>query len=298
MIYNHIISKTEAGDTISNVSKEVIEFHQEDFLAHIRLEQTVLGAQLSRWHEEIEIKYVVSGCLTVLVDTEVLHAYEGDVVFINPHEVHSNILTGETCSYHLLMLGVDFFAKAGVLHTDLRRLFVEKGCRIRNLIHNDQVSTLLCQIVEHHNKQDIYSNTAIIGLLQALFAVLFRCEQMPRIDRSDYSERIRHYMTVEPAVMQLRDHYNEQVTGEELAKLCGLEKCYFCRVFKKATGMTPNQYQTECRLRMADILLRQHTGSVSDIGRAVGFEDGAYFSRVYKKHRGVAPKTEKSKLSK
>lgn len=298
VLYNAIIPKTEAGDTVSNVAKEALEFHQEDFLVQISPDKTLMGTQLSRWHEAIEIKYVISGCLTVLVDTEVLHAHEGDIVFINPHEVHSNILTGEKSSYHLLMLGVDFFAKAGAMHTDLRWLFVEKGCRIRNLIHNAQVGTLLCQIVENYNKQDIYSNTAIVGLLQALFAVLFRDEQMPRIDRSDYTERIRHYMTVEPAVMRLRDCYHEQFAGEDLAALCGLEKCYFCRVFKKATGMTPNQYQTECRLRMADILLRQHTGSVSDVGRAVGFEDGAYFSRVYKKHRGVTPKEAKSKLSK
>ena len=58
------------------------------------------------------------------------------------------------------------------------------------------------------------------------------------------------------------------------------------------------QYQNECRLRIADVLLKVSTLSISEIAGAVGFQDEAYFSRTYKKSRGLSPMDAKSKLSK
>ena len=143
-----------------------------------------------------------------------------------------------------------------------------------------------------------HSYLAITGLLQAFFAVLLREEVEKTANDGSFYDRVRFYKTVEPAVVKLRDCYAQHFTGDELADLCSINRHHFCRVFKRAMGMTPVQYQNECRLRIADILLKSGGMSVAQIAAAVGFRDEAYFSRAYKNSRGFPPNAAKSKLSK
>ncbi len=253
----------------------------------------------SRWHEPIEIKYVVSGSVTVMIDTEMVCAGEGDIIFVNPHEVHSNItVSDDTGMYHLMMLSLDFFSNYEGSELDLRRLLLEKRIRFNNLIKNPRAARILRDIADEMNNEDKYSKLAVRGMFQEFFAVLLRSEVREKTENIALDDRIKFYKAIEPAVIRLRDNYKESFNGEELAALCKMNRYHFCRVFKRAMGMTVIQYQNECRLRMAEILLQDSAYSISEVSCMVGFEDEAYFSRLYKKTRGISPKMAKSKLSK
>ena len=252
----------------------------------------------SRWHEPIEIKYVISGTVTVMIDTETVCAGEGDIIFVNPHEVHSNItVSDDTGMYHLMMLSLDFFSNYEGNELDLRRLLLEKRVRFNNLIKNSRAARILRDIADEMNNKDQYSRIAVRGMFQEFFAILLRSEVREDAE-IPLDDRIKFYKAIEPAVIKLRDNYHESFSGEELAKLCKMNRYHFCRVFKRAMGMTVVQYQNECRLRMAEILLQDSAYSISEVSHMVGFEDEAYFSRLYKKIRGISPKIAKSKLSK
>lgn len=256
-------------------------------------------AGVSLWHEILELKVVVSGSVTMMIDTETVTAAPGEVICINPFEVHSNVLVDNAVgTYHLFMLDLDFFNAVGVDTLDLRSMLLDQQLRFRNLIKNPRAAEILLRLAEESTADDAYARLAMTGLLQEFFAVLLRQEidadkQIPFIN-----DRIRFYKAVEPAVVRLRDRYAEHFSGDELAGACNLNRHHFCRVFKRAMGMTPVQYQNECRLRIADILLKSGSMSISEIAAAVGFRDEAYFSRAYKKSRGIAPIEAKSKLSK
>ena len=60
-------------------------------------------------------------------------------------------------------------------------------------------------------------------------------------------------------------------------------------MFKEGTGMTPMEYLMEYRIKNADIQLKTTEKSISDIAYECGFGDSAYFSRCYKKRRGITP---------
>lgn len=70
---------------------------------------------------------------------------------------------------------------------------------------------------------------------------------------------------------------------------------YVRRLFKKETGVTPHEYLTLARMKLARELLGSGMGnrytnfSVSQIAEACGFSDPMYFSRVYKNHYGESP---------
>ena len=255
-------------------------------------------ALVSLWHEILECKLVIEGSVTMMIDTQTVTAGPGDIIFINPYEVHSNlIINNEAGAYHLFMLELDYFRAVGSGMLDLRSLFLEERIRFRNLIRNPAAASILHRIAQEYTQDMPHSHLAITGLLQAFFAVLLR-EEVGKSKDNAFDDRVRFYKTVEPAVVKLRDNYQQHFTGDELADLCSINRHHFCRVFKRAMGMTPVQYQNECRLRIADILLKSGGMSISQIAAAVGFRDEAYFSRAYKNSRGFPPSGAKSKLSK
>ena len=98
------------------------------------------------------------------------------------------------------------------------------------------------------------------------------------------------YHTIAPAIEAIHRSYDQKLTSEELAQKCKLTHSYFCRLFKRVMGVTPIEYQTQNRLRLADVFLSEGTHTVADIAHMVGFDDAAYFSRCYKKYRGFPPR--------
>jgi len=88
---------------------------------------------------------------------------------------------------------------------------------------------------------------------------------------------------------EIRRHYAHITSTVTLAQRFGLSEGHFYRRFKQRLGVTPLQFLTEVRLQAAEALLARGGHSVSESARAVGFDDPLYFSRVYRKRRGIAP---------
>jgi two-component system response regulator YesN len=68
-----------------------------------------------------------------------------------------------------------------------------------------------------------------------------------------------------------------------------LSEGYFCQIFKEATGKSAMQYLHEIRVEKAEEMLRSTTATVSEIADCCGFTDPNYFSRIFKKIKGVTP---------
>ena len=283
---------------VQNVGKDIILFESSDFPIIVNAGRRA-GNEKSFFHEEIEIKYVVSGRVTTMIDTEMISAETGDIIFFNPYEVHSNIvIDSQEGSYHLLVIGLDFFASPGLSDMDLRSIFMNKKIRFNNLIKNKRAAAILKAIVLEMTKREKYYKSAVKALLQELFILLQREEVSIRKGITAEDERVHMYSAVEPAVQEIRDNYSKKISGDELADLCNMSRYHFCRMFKKIMGMTAVQYQTQCRLKIADILLKNGDKTISEIAHETGFEDEAYFSRCYKKNKGVSPKSARAILSK
>ena len=64
----------------------------------------------------------------------------------------------------------------------------------------------------------------------------------------------------------------------------------FRQAFKKATGLSPNQYYLDIRLNKAKELLTATSLSINEIAYHTGFESIFYFSKLFKKKNGISPK--------
>lgn len=92
-----------------------------------------------------------------------------------------------------------------------------------------------------------------------------------------------------PAVSYLLEHLTEKVSCSELAGLCCLSTAQFYNLFHHEYGMPPLEYRNGLLIRRASLLLRDGSFSVTEVAEMLGFESVSYFSRFFKKHKGVSP---------
>ena len=94
-------------------------------------------------------------------------------------------------------------------------------------------------------------------------------------------------------VRLLRDyvqaHLSETIRLDELAALVHLSAYHFCRVFKRTTGFTPNQFVMRQRLARALELLRSTNLNVNQVATAVGYASPTHFAYLLLRHTGRLP---------
>jgi AraC-like DNA-binding protein/CheY-like chemotaxis protein len=92
-----------------------------------------------------------------------------------------------------------------------------------------------------------------------------------------------------PAVYYIEKHFNEKISADEIARLCGLTRFRFSRLFHSVFGITFRDYLTSYRIGSACRLLRRPSVSVTEVAYAVGFNDASYFARMFKRYMGMLP---------
>lgn len=100
----------------------------------------------------------------------------------------------------------------------------------------------------------------------------------------------RHEDAIVAAVQQwIADHYAERAPVARMAERSGLPERTFKRRFKIATGRTPGDYVQTLRIEEAKQLLETTGDPTESIGFQVGYEDPAYFRRLFKRRAGITP---------
>lgn len=94
---------------------------------------------------------------------------------------------------------------------------------------------------------------------------------------------------IDKATLYFNEHYSEEISIEEYAQNNHFSVSWFIRNFKHCTGSTPMQYILSKRIYNAEILLHDSTYNVTEIAEIVGYDNPLYFSRIFKKVKGLSP---------
>lgn len=92
------------------------------------------------------------------------------------------------------------------------------------------------------------------------------------------------------------NHLEHPFDSEMCCKLTGFKKHSLFRKFKTYFQTTPLEYFTQLKINKACMLLENSRLNISEIGRQVGFDDSYYFSRVFKKNKGLSPQIYRNQL--
>lgn len=82
-----------------------------------------------------------------------------------------------------------------------------------------------------------------------------------------------------------------EITLGEMARMAGMSVPYFCSRFKAAFGLSPMECLIQHRMHHAAHLLNDRTLAVAAVAEAVGYNDPFHFSKMFKKHFGMSPRS-------
>lgn len=121
--------------------------------------------------------------------------------------------------------------------------------------------------------------------LKQIFLLVQRTRQEERPTVSTYIQEEMEY-----ARRYFNEHYNEPISIQEYAESRNMSVCWFQRNFKQIVKHTPMQYLLTIRVNNAASLLETTNYGLAEIATIVGYEDPLYFSRLFRKIKGVSPR--------
>lgn len=95
----------------------------------------------------------------------------------------------------------------------------------------------------------------------------------------------------------IEDNHSEDLSLSDVAKAVNTSAFYFCKLFKKSTGINFTEHVSRVRIERAKNLLLNPNLRVSEIAYEVGFQSLTHFNRVFKKISGQSPTDYRSKLT-
>jgi AraC-like DNA-binding protein len=94
----------------------------------------------------------------------------------------------------------------------------------------------------------------------------------------------------------IEEQYQEKLTLDAVASQVGMSRFYFCKLFKKVTGLTFTNYLSRVRVEKAKNLLLNRNYRVSEIGYEAGFQSLTHFNRAFKRIAGESPTLYRQRL--
>lgn len=95
---------------------------------------------------------------------------------------------------------------------------------------------------------------------------------------------------IKEAFSFIEQNFQNDISVEDIASSCGLNRSYFGKIFRENTGKSPQEFLISYRMVKATELLKLTRLSVGDIGNAVGYPNQLHFSRAFKNVYGISPR--------
>ncbi len=228
--------------------------------------------------------YVVSGVLLLDMNGREEQVSEGELVFLSRRQEYR--LRSQN-KLEFLWVYMD-----GVNTVDFcNEILLEYG-NIIHLEHAESVSGYMKRILTLF--QDLGEIEEIMQsklLYEMLCSILYR---------GDHTEHSRTRMSSDPQIEAIkryfREHMNEEISTEELARNFHLSISQINRKFRDHTGQSPHEYLTNLRLNRAKVLLRDSQMTIAEIAGEVGYAYDTSLASAFRKKMGMSPREFRNKL--
>lgn len=271
------------------------------------------------WHNEVEILYFSGGEFRLEINMESFTIRSECFYFINPGELHSIIM--ETSEHH--WEDAVLFSP-GLLSFDS---YDEAQIQLIKPIQKGKLLFPRCITPEHpafHPVRDafmdimysfmqmptplpnapdetIQSDSPVMGgglVTDDLTSQLYIKSSLLYILATLSNHRLftpternldKRVETIKTALRYIKDNYQDKIYITDLANQVNLNEQYFCRLFKKAIGLSPMDYINEYRIKQTKRLLEETDLPVTEICLGCGYNNLGNFLREFHKRTGTTP---------
>ena len=251
--------------------------------APIAVSETVWEDTLNHIHKEFEIILVLSGSARIKTGVDEFTACKGDMIFVNPMEVHSIYPNKDESYLHRCVC----FDLSLVSDTQISSSFADGSLTAVHIIKSDRTGYL----------SDIF---------QKLFSVAESCEETLPLEAGAYVSLIFAHMIKNGAVsgksrtgkksdfyfkvMQyISENYASDISSLDPATEMFYTQSHFCRTFAKNFGIPFSAFLNIYRINKAKELLENSNEKISDVAAGCGFTNFSYFTKCFRKYVGMSP---------
>lgn len=152
-------------------------------------------------------------------------------------------------------------------------------------LRNEMMNEML--YIARHPGSSSESPFHMIGHLYLFLDYFMRSAATVRMNQSG---KIRDFY-IKEALSYIEQNFQNNITIEDIAAFCGLNRSYFGKIFHDTIGKSPQEFLISYRMTKAAELLKLTSLSVADIGNAVGYPNQLHFSRAFKNVYGTSPRS-------
>ena len=241
------------------------------------------------WHREFEILHIVSGEFKLYLSNVEYVLKPGDIAFIGCGLLHRG--DPVDCVYQCTVFDLNMLRRRSNDRLSPLLLSVISGETGVDCLLTDKNSELYKTVIRlfnnlHEHRE--YFEFAVFGELFNMFSLLFAGKKAKKAAKSKRSAHKADTMAT--IVSWIEEHYAEHISLKQLAALCGMNEKYLCHLIKEYTNSTPVEYINKLRIESACHEMTVNHKTVTEAAFESGFNDLSYFSRTFKKLKGVTPK--------
>ncbi len=237
-------------------------------------------------HKEIEMLYIVSGSSKITVSDKIITAHTGDLIFVNPMEVHSIVVNkgGGAYTHHCICFDSEVIADKSLA----KDLLDGKICT-QNLFPagNHLTETLIKHFITLFYAVKTESKTLAFDTsvcVSQIFTELIKENKLLKNPLPEkkltFTKKVLDYLTL---------HYHEDISSKSVAEALFYTQSYFCRAFKANFGIPFSYYLNMFRILSAKNKLKDKNKKIIDVAIECGFSSPTYFTRCFKKSVGFSP---------
>ena len=134
-----------------------------------------------------------------------------------------------------------------------------------------------------------HSDASPIHLIAHGYLFLDQLVQASADRHSPNEHRLRDFY-IKEALTFIEQNFQRDISIEQIAAVCGLNRSYFGKVFRDAVGESPQAYLLHYRMARAAQLLKETRMSIGEIAAQVSYPNQLHFSRAFKNVHGVSPR--------
>lgn len=228
--------------------------------------------------EDYQLLYVADGCIHFEFKGKEQTVEKGNMVIYWP---------GESQYYKMYSADSAEFYWVHFTGYDVERLLAEWGIpRDRNVFPVGTESDyrwLFYQMIRELQTRNPHYEELTCMNLRHLFLLIHRYMGATQKARTGFQGEIVQALT------WFERHWRDDISIEEYATRNRMSPCWFRQKFKAYTGTTPMQHIIHLRITNAMSLMENTDYNITQIAEAVGYDNPAYFRRLFQKHTGLSP---------
>ncbi len=273
------------------MDKEIIRFKTPTLPINIVTLGThdATGYREDHLHNEIELICVEEGSISCLIEGETIELSAGMLLLVNKGVTHKISPLSYPEKFTYIQIDIDSLSRT-LLPDEERILYSFLGGKkvVRYVVDKkeSELGEIFSSILREADKKESAFEFYIKANILWLIAYMSRNGLLP-FEQAGDSLKLRKIIDV---IKFVDRNYNNQITLEDACSICGISKCYFCRLFKELTGSSFTEYLNFVRLSYVERELSSTDKSISEIAFDSGFTSIQYFNRTFKKYKKCTPK--------